>query len=344
MSTSVVPASSTRPARCPQRRAVTSAPMRVSFAGGGSDLPPFVEGLPGRVVGSAIGLRVRALVEPFDRGWVRLEVPVADEATTRRCHEPPSSELAFRLLEAALARTGVADGVRLRIDTDVAPGAGLGGSASAAVAALSALRWSVGEVTAEEELARDATVMEREGLSIVCGAQDAIFAACGGMLDLAFGEAGCTRIDRITPDEALAAELEAGLLLVDTHVRRVSGEVLEQVDAAAALANVAELVASAAEVVEALREGSLGRALEGMRRSAVAKVRRAPSASALATELGERLAGLGVEVIRACGAGGGGHVLVWAPEARHAEILRALGPATVRRPALAAPGVRIEPV
>ncbi|WP_272458278.1 GHMP family kinase ATP-binding protein [Polyangium jinanense] len=317
--------------------------MRVSFAGGGTDLPPFIEGLPGRVVGSAIGLRVRALVEPFDRGWVRLEVPVADETTTRRSHEPPSSELAFRLLEAALAHTGVTDGVKLRIDTDVAPGAGLGGSASTAVATLSALRWSVGEVTAEEELAREATTMEREGLSIVCGAQDAIFAACGGLLDLAFGEAGCTRIERITPEQALAAELEAGLLLVDTHVRRVSGAVLEQVDAAAALANVAELAESATEVAAALREGSLARALAGMRRTAMAKVRRAPEASALATELGDKLAGLGVEVIRACGAGGGGHVLVWAPEARHAEILRALGPATVRRPALSAPGVRIEP-
>ncbi len=316
--------------------------MRVSFAGGGSDLPPFVKGLPGRVVGSAIGLRVRAVVEPFDRGWVRLEVPVAEEATTRRSHEPPSSELAFRLLEAALARTGVTDGVKLRIDTDVAPGSGLGGSASTAVAALSALRWSVGEVTAEEELAREAITIEREGLSILCGAQDPIFAACGGMLDLWFGEAGCMRIDRITPAPAVAAGFEAGLLLVDTHVRRVSGEVLEQIDAARALENVATLVEAATEVSAALREGSLGRTLAGMRRSAAAKVRRAPSASALATELGEQLAGLGAEVIRACGAGGGGHVLVWAPEARHAEILRVLGPVTVRRPALSAPGVRVE--
>jgi D-glycero-alpha-D-manno-heptose-7-phosphate kinase len=64
--------------------------MRVSFAGGGSDLPPFLPGFPGRVVGSAIDLRVRAVVEPFDRGWVKLELPVAEESTTRRSIEPPS--------------------------------------------------------------------------------------------------------------------------------------------------------------------------------------------------------------------------------------------------------------
>jgi len=60
-------------------------------------------------------------------------------------------------------------------------------------------------------------------------------------------------------------------------------------------------------------------------------------------EIGEKLRDVDVEVIRACGAGGGGHVLVWASPDKHPEILRKLGRATVRRPALAAQGVRIEP-
>jgi len=317
--------------------------MRVSFAGGGSDLPPFIPGLLGRVVGSAIDLRVRAVVEPFDRGWVKLELPVAEETTTRRSAEPPSKALAFRLLEAALSFTGVTDGVKLRIDTDVAPGAGLGGSAAAAVAALAALRWSVGEVAAPEEIAREATAIERDALSIVCGSQDQIFAACGGMLDLGFDEAGCKKIERIAAAPDVARDLEAGLLLVDTRVRRVSGEVLERIEPARALASVTALVSAADEVADALHTGSLTKVILGMKRSAAAKLERAPSASSLAVELGERLAGAGIEVIRACGAGGGGHVLVWAPADRHPEILRGLGSATVRRPALAAPGVRIEP-
>lgn len=342
MSTCAVPAPSSHPDRTPQRRAVASAPMRVSFAGGGSDLPPFVPGVPGRIVGTAIDLRVRAVVEPFDRGWVRLELPVSAESITRRHSEPPAAGLAFRLLEAALSHTGVTDGVRLRVDTDVAPGAGLGGSASAAVAALCALRWSIGEVTAPEQLAREATAIERDGLQLLCGSQDQIFAACGGILDLYFSEAGCTGIEPIVPDPVLLLQLGEGLMLLDTRLRRVSGEVLGRMDTAAALASVPELAASAGEVVAGLREGSLARVLSGMQRSAAAKLRRDPAASAQAVELGERLAGFGVEVIRACGAGGGGHVLVWAPPERHAAILRALGPVSVRRPALASPGVRIE--
>ena len=45
--------------------------MRISFAGGGSDLPPFVPGIPGRVVGSAIDLRVRAIIEGLVGTYLR---------------------------------------------------------------------------------------------------------------------------------------------------------------------------------------------------------------------------------------------------------------------------------
>lgn len=342
MDTCVVPISHVRAERTPQRRVVASAPMRISFAGGGSDLPPFVPGIAGRVVGSAINLRVRAIVEPFDRGWVRLDVPVVDEMTTRSIHDPPSKAVSFRLLEAALAHTGVTDGVLVRIETDIAPGAGLGGSAATAVAALSALQWSVGETSTPEAMVREATTLERERLSLVCGSQDQIFAACGGLLDLSFAEFGWTNTTRFRADKGFVRALEEGMLLVDTHVRRVSGEVLERVDATAALASVDALVASAAEAARAIEEGSLPRLLVAMRQSAAAKVRRDPHASSLAVELGRRLEGLNIEVIRACGAGSGGHVLVWANPSQHEAILRALPPGTVRRPGLAAHGVCIE--
>lgn len=316
--------------------------MRISFAGGGSDLPPFIPGVPGRVVGSAIQVRVRAIVEPFDRGWVRFELPVTEATMTRSIHDPPSTAVSFRLLEAALEHTGVKDGVFLRIETDIAPGAGLGGSASAAVAALAALKGSVGETATQEALVREATMIERERLSLVCGSQDQVFAACGGLLDLSFNESGWTNMTRLSPDRSWLNEFQAGLLLIDTHVRRVSGEVLERVDADAAFASVEGLVTSAADAARAMEEGSLAHLLAAMRQSAAAKVRRDPRASALALELRERLAGIDVQVIRACGAGNGGHVLAWAPPSEHEKLLRALHPVTVRKPGLAAPGASIE--
>jgi D-glycero-alpha-D-manno-heptose-7-phosphate kinase len=314
--------------------------MRVSLAGGGTDLPPFVPGMGGRVVGTAIDLRVRARVEPFERGWVRLELSATGLTFTRRSRAPRSRDTSARLLEEALARTGIGDGVLLRVETDLVPGTGLGGSAAAAVATLAALAASIGEAPGPEALAESAVRVERDGLGIAGGSQDQIFAACGGLLDLRFDERGLVSREVAAAAPALIRKLEAGMMLVDTGQRRVSGEVIERARYRADA--TAELVGAAGDVARGLREGSLDLVVAGMRRSAAAKAARDPEASAVAAALTAAAEPLGAEVVRMCGAGGGGHVLVWAPADRHASIAAALGGAAVRRPAIAAPGVRVD--
>jgi D-glycero-alpha-D-manno-heptose-7-phosphate kinase len=294
----------------------------------------------GRVVGTAVDLRVVALAEPFDLGWVRLELSATGLSFTRRRGEPRSRDTSARLLEEVLGYLGIDEGVRLRVETDLVPGTGLGGSAAAAVAALAALESSVDGPVDPESLALGAIRVERDGLGIAGGSQDQIFAACGGMLDLHFDEGGILERHAVAADPALVQALEAGLLLVDTGQRRVSGEVIDRAQTQPAV--TAELIAAAGDVAAALREGSLPRVLAGMRRSSAAKVARDPQANDGAVALGRMLYPLGAEVVRMCGAGGGGHVLVWAAPDRHPAIFEALGDATVRRPALAAPGVRIE--
>jgi D-glycero-alpha-D-manno-heptose-7-phosphate kinase len=328
--------------------------MRVSFAGGGTDLPDVARRGGGRVVGAAIDLRIRVTVEPFDQGWVQMEsAPVAvgrapgEDAAARtvqrRRADPPREDIAFRLLEAALAVTGVDDGVAVRVETDMAPGAGLGGSASAAVATLLALRASLGEPSLPEQLSREAVTIERDRLRIACGGQDQVFAAFGGLLDLTFDARGCSGIRPLAVgSQALVPALQAGMLLVDTQVRRVSGEVLDRIGSAAASGTRADLVAAAEEVARGFAAGSLDQVVAGMRRNAEAKVRRSASANAIALTLSRKLEGLGVEVLRMCGAGGGGHILLWAPQERHPRILAALGQSLVRRPALDAQGARLE--
>src|SRR5262249_32738705 len=138
----------------------------------------------------------------------------------------------------------------------------------------------------------------------------------------------------------LLIELTAGLLLVDTRVRRVSGEVLDLAPDHSGGDMKAELVAAAEDTARGLRTGSLELVIEGMRRSASAKIRRG-GASALPRDWVHKLSSLGASVVRMCGAGAGGHLLVWAQPSRHDEIIRAVGPCIVRRPALGVPGVSV---
>ncbi len=167
-----------------------------------------------------------------------------------------------------------------------------------------------------------------------------IFASCGGLLDLRYDERGLSHRAAVAASPELVARLAAGMILVDTGQRRVSGEILERARPRAEI--TAELVEAAGDVARALREGSLERVVAGMRRGAIAKAARDPEASAGATALAAVLGPLGAEVVRMCGAGGGGHVLVWAPVESRAAIAAALGGAAVRTPSIAAPGVRLE--
>ena len=339
-----------------EARATARAPLRISLAGGGTDVPPLAPGLGGHVVCAALGLHVCATVEPFDPGWVRLEGAwgLADAAPgntdppgasplvatfTRRAHEPPATGVAFRLLEAVRASFGVDDGVRITIASDLTPGTGLGGSAAAAVSLLAAFRAALGQPVRPQELATHASLIERETLGLRCGLQDQLCSAEGGILDLRFFDDGY-HLARLDVSPPLLHDLSAGLLLLDTHVRRVSGEILDVPNDGRARPLSAELVASADDTARGFRLASLPLILAGMRRSAAAKLRRG-GPSALPPEWLRELASLGAVVVRACGAGGGGHVLVWADPACHPALIRAALPCVVRRPSLGVQGVTL---
>ena len=330
-------------------RAAARAPMRVSLAGGGTDVPPLARGIGGRVVCAAIDLHVRATVEPFDRGWVRLEGSwgLADAGTsrpapstlTRRAGDPPSTDLPFRMLEAVRAIAGADDGVRICVESDLTPGTGLGGSASAAVALLAAFHAASGEPITASRLALLAAHIERDVLGLRCGLQDQICASAGGILDLRFFDDGFD-ITPLAAPPALLRDLAAGVLLVDTRVRRVSGEVLNIANDRAPADLQSDLVAAADDTARGFRLGSLPLVLAGMRRSASAKLRRG-GPSALPRDWIRKLVGLGAIIVRACGAGGGGHVLLWADPASHPALIRAVSPCIARRPLLGVPGVEI---
>src|SRR5262245_19267795 len=242
--------------------------MRVSFAGGTTDLPPFVPG-GGRIVGAALELRVRVIVEPFDRGWIRLEAPAVGRVLERRSSTLVNLDGDFRLMGAVIGRAGLRDGVCMRVETQIVPGAGLGGSGSAAVAALFALRSAMDPsgAVSRNQVARDASFIETETLGNPCGSQDQVFAAFGGIRDLRFDERGCYHRRTLLVPADLLQLFGGGLLLVDTRLRRISGDVFKRARRPRSEQCTRELVAAAGEVVRGFETCSLERVLIGMRRS-----------------------------------------------------------------------------
>jgi hypothetical protein len=158
----------------------TMAPVRLDFAGGWTDVPPFSAFEGGVVVSAAIGLFAHAEVRPVGAGiglvsedlGASLELP--DYAALS-----PTGPLA--LLQAGLRILPVGPCV-LTTRSDAPHGSGLGSSGALGVAMVGALTAARGETPDAHEIAHLACRLESVEAGIPGGRQDQYTAAFGGFL------------------------------------------------------------------------------------------------------------------------------------------------------------------
>lgn len=194
------------------------APLRVSLAGGGTDLPSYARVHGGEVISFAIDRYVAVTAYPrsFDR-------------SLRACWDRPERVADAKHLEnpyarAALRRAGVRADLQLASFSDVPQGTGLGGSAAFTVALLHALRRD--ERRDRRDLAEEAAAIEMTDLGRPVGKHDHYLAAYGGMRVLTIGADLAVAQEEVPVSTALADYLENDLLLFYTGVSRDAGQVL----------------------------------------------------------------------------------------------------------------------
>lgn len=187
----------------PPVRIRATAPTRLDFGGGWTDVPPF----------------------PEERGGFVCNLAIERRATVT-LHEPTAPLGNEPLAHAALASQGLAH-LRADVSSDFPVGAGLGGSSAAGVALAAAGAAWLGESPASAELAERSRRVEVEHLGIAGGRQDHYAAAFGGALALEFGEQ--VRVARIPLAEATIAALEARCLVFYTGESRISGDTIRTV-------------------------------------------------------------------------------------------------------------------
>lgn len=160
---------------------IARSPLRVSFAGGGSDLPQFYRKYgPGVVVSTAIKKYVYVSISEKFGGGVSVRY---------RVHETPemASGLKHALIREALASYCVDTGVEIVVSSDVpARGSGLGASSAIACALVAALeRYTGGKIPEsmdqKEGIANLASYIEMERVGSPIGKQDHYASAFGGM-------------------------------------------------------------------------------------------------------------------------------------------------------------------
>lgn len=221
------------------------APLRLSFGGGGTDVPPFPEREGGAVLSTTIGRYAYGTLRPRDDGQICVDSLDYGETISFSVEDRLAYDGKLDLVKAAIRNLGVpAGGFDLHLHTDAPPGSGLGSSSAMMVAIIGLLKeWRSLPLT-DYEVAELAYRLERLELGIQGGLQDHYSAAFGGFNYIEFSDTVVVNPLRIPA--ATLNELQYNLLLVYTGTSRMSARIIED--------QVSRYTAGDEENVAALRE------------------------------------------------------------------------------------------
>jgi len=202
------------------------APLRLSFAGGGTDVPPFSDAEGGVVLSATIDRYAYGSLSPRPDGRVSIESVDFGLSLDFPVTEDPVLDGQLDLVKAAIKRLRRQElgGYDLVLRSNTPPGSGLGSSSTMMVTLVGLLHEFYGMQLDNYEIARLAHAIEREDLGIKGGLQDHYAAAFGGFNFIEFGEHIVVNPLRIS--DATVHELEFSLLLCFTGVTRESANII----------------------------------------------------------------------------------------------------------------------
>lgn len=318
----------------------SKAPMRISFAGGGTDVDPFPERSGGAVLNCTIDKYAYATLRIDPHGKAGTSVTSVDYDMSAHYGSPQDLEFDGKLdLVKASLRVlrpmpgpghEVPESLSLLLHSDAPIGTGLGSSSAMAVALVGVFRHFLREGWSPYEIAELAYRIERGELGFKGGRQDQYAATFGGFNFMEF-TSGRTIVAPLKIHPEVLNELAYRLILCYTGTKRFSGGVIERqqaglregrTDTVEALEGTKELAVSMKnellrgeidEVGRLLDEGwqLKKRFAEGITNPQIdAFYERAREAGALGGKL--------------TGAGGGGHLLLFCDIERRTELVRAI--------------------
>jgi D-glycero-alpha-D-manno-heptose-7-phosphate kinase len=201
---------------------VTRTPLRISFAGGGTDLPDFYNIDGGAVISAAVDKYVYVTVkrhseifnEPIRISYSRTEqvnsVSEIENNIAREC-------LRFMAIEPPIYISTVAD---------MPASSGMGGSSSFTVGLLHALHAYRGERVTAGQLAEEACYLEMEVLKEPIGKQDQYAVAFGGLNLFRFMPGGAVTVEPQRVVNGAVAHLFSNIMMFWTGHSRPASTVL----------------------------------------------------------------------------------------------------------------------
>jgi D-glycero-alpha-D-manno-heptose-7-phosphate kinase len=308
-----------------------SAPLRISFVGGGTDFPHYYDLHGGAVLSATIDHAAHVSVAPRGDRQVRIRSLDLGHLVEYHLERGPVYDGVMDLPKAAIERMGVPSGIDVDIASDAPPGSGLGGSSALVTACVGALAMLTDRSMAPREVAELAYVIEREDLGIAGGWQDQYAAAFGGFNLLEFDQSGVA-VRPLTLSPEAVGDLRTHLLLCYTgHIRTDLGLIATQIrmyqeGREDTIVGMKQLQAMAFEMRRELEDGNLDRLGPMLRAAFESKKLMNPHVSE-GTRIEHLLAvaaDAGASGGKICGAGGGGYLLLACRPDRQTAVRGAL--------------------
>lgn len=200
---------------------VTRTPLRISFCGGGSDLPPFYERYGGHVVSTTVDKYIYLTLErSFHPSTTSLKYSTVEKVKDL-------NEVKHPIFRECLKMHGVSE-VEINSTADIPSGTGMGSSSSFTVGLINLLRAYRGEASDKKLLAEKACELEMDILGEPIGKQDQYAAAYGGLNYYHFKKDGNVEVENLQLSKELTDALGRRLILFYIGGERSASDLLKE--------------------------------------------------------------------------------------------------------------------
>jgi D-glycero-alpha-D-manno-heptose-7-phosphate kinase len=307
------------------------SPVRISFGGGGTDLPAYYERFGGAVLSTAIDKYFYTILRKRDDG--NIQVISSDLRKLENWRDIGKLEVKGSDLEiplAAIKELGCELSVDLFLASEIPPGTGLGSSASVCVNVLKILSEYLTIGLSRHEIAERAYHIARDVLGKPVGKQDEYATAFGGLNYIEFRHDGTVSVQPISLPPDVLRELQSNLMLFFTGTAHNSWDILkDQESSTKAVSGMAvealhEIRELADRMRSVLQRGELDRFGKLLDVGWQAKKRISSKISnSNIDDLYNMARSNGALGGKITGAGGGGFLLLYCPELRQQKVREA---------------------
>src|SRR5215467_2929449 len=210
---------------------IVRSPVRISFGGGGTDLPAYFETYGGAVLSTAINKYFYTILGKRSDGHIQIissDLRVFETWKDISKMSVRESGSALEIPLAVLKEIGCEVAMDLFLASEIPPGTGLGSSASVCVNVLQAISTYLHMPLSKYDLADKAFHVATKVLNKPVGKHDEFAAAFGGLNFITFDQDGTTRVHPLKLHPEISASLQQKLMLFFTGAAHHSWSILKE--------------------------------------------------------------------------------------------------------------------